>query len=91
MNRQGLRAAVWPAVLALGFASSLATAIPKAAEHDDAPVTYGADAPRPKMGQGTKKVEPKKTPRAKSGAAQAKHRAAPVKPAKSATAQKRRK
>ena len=60
MHRQCFRAAIWLAVFALGLASPLASAVPKAAEHGEAPVTYGADVPRPKAGQVAKKAEPKK-------------------------------
>lgn len=71
-----------PLALLIALAITLATigpaaAIPKVAENESAPVTYGADAPRPKKvkASNANPLEKKKAHKAKAGH-KAKHRKA---------------
>ena len=69
----------WLLAAALAAFSGTALATPKAAEHENAPVTYGADIPHPrlsaKVGKPVRAKPAKKTrPAAKSPARKTVHR-----------------
>ena len=67
MNSKCARAAAWLTVFSISALSASALAVPKAAEHEDAPVTYGEDVPRPRMRQANPVIEPKKAAPVRTG------------------------
>ena len=59
MNRAIACTASWLAALLLQTFSPTAAATPKAAEHENAPVTFGAEKPKPKANATIKKTAAK--------------------------------
>lgn len=60
MNRITAGLSGWLVAITLVTLSFPASALPKAAEHENAPVTFAADATRPKIAAPQKKPDPKK-------------------------------
>lgn len=61
MKRPLVGAACWLAAFAILSTSLPASAVPKAAEHENAPVTFGTETPKPPKTQIVKKSAPAKT------------------------------
>ena len=61
MNRPLNRSVCWLTAIMIQSIGLPAFATPKAAEHENAPVTFGAEAPKPNPAQTTKKAVQTKT------------------------------